>query len=72
MKENNKKSGIDMRQLKYIASVGHCPKCGSDSVKFRIPFESYLESYSSQILQKFFISEQYNTIKSRYIHNATN
>ena len=44
MTKNDKKIGIDMRQVKYIASIGHCPKCGSDSVKFRLPFESYLET----------------------------
>ena len=49
MKDNNKKIGIDMRQVKYIASAGHCPKCGSNSVKFRLPFESYLETRDNKL-----------------------
>ena len=49
MTKNDKKIGIDMRQVKYIASVGHCPKCGSDSVKFRLPFESYLETKDNKL-----------------------
>ena len=49
MAENNKKTGIDMRQVKYIASVGHCPNCGSDSVKFRLPLECYLETKDKEL-----------------------
>jgi hypothetical protein len=51
MTKNDKKPGIDMRQVKYIASVGHCPKCGSDSVKFRLPFESYLETKDKELIK---------------------
>jgi ssDNA-binding Zn-finger/Zn-ribbon topoisomerase 1 len=49
MTKNDKKIGIDMRQVKYIASIGHCPKCGSNSVKFRLPFESYLATKDNNL-----------------------
>ena len=61
MTKNNKNPGIDMRQVKYIASIGHCPKCGSDSVKFRLPFESYLETKDKELIKVVldFSSPQY-------------
>jgi hypothetical protein len=39
-----KKEGIGLPEVKYIASVGKCPNCGSTSVRFRLPLESYIET----------------------------
>ena len=41
---NDKKEGIGLPEVKYIASVGKCPNCGSESVRFKLPLECYLET----------------------------
>jgi hypothetical protein len=44
MVEENNDVGIGMPEVKYIASCGKCPNCGSTSVRFKVPLESYLET----------------------------
>lgn len=46
MKSQNE---ITIDQIKYIASVAKCPKCGSKDVKFDIPFESRLETKDGKL-----------------------
>lgn len=44
MSKNEEEAGIGMPEVKYIASCGKCPNCGSTSVRFRLPLECYLET----------------------------
>lgn len=37
-------SGIGMPEVKFIGSCGKCPNCGSTSVRFKLPLESYIET----------------------------
>jgi 5-methylcytosine-specific restriction endonuclease McrA len=46
MAEKNEKIGIGMRQVRYIASTGKCPHCGSKDVSFKLPLECYIETKS--------------------------
>jgi len=40
----SKEEGIGMPEVKYIGSCGTCPNCGSKSVRFKVPLESYIET----------------------------
>ncbi len=40
----SKEEGIGMPEVEYIATCGKCPNCGSESVHFKIPLESYIET----------------------------
>jgi len=42
-------SGIGMPEVKYIGSCGKCPNCGSTSVRFSLPLESYLETKDGKL-----------------------
>lgn len=44
MSEEKDKEGIGLPEVRYIASCGKCPNCGSTSVRFKLPLECYLES----------------------------
>lgn len=46
---DDEKAGIGMPEVKFIASLGKCPNCGSESVRFRIPLESYLETEGKEL-----------------------
>ncbi len=41
--------GIGMPEVRYIGSCGKCPNCGSTSVRFRLPLESYLETKEGKL-----------------------
>ena len=43
------KEGIGMPEVKYIASCGKCPNCGSTSVRFRLPLECYMETKDGKL-----------------------
>ena len=45
----SEEEGIGMPEVKYIGSCGKCPNCGSTSVRFRIPLESYIETKDSKL-----------------------
>jgi hypothetical protein len=36
--------GMGMPEVKFIGSCGKCPNCGSTSVRFKLPLESYIET----------------------------
>ncbi len=42
-------NGIGMPEVRYIASCGKCPNCGSNSVRFRLPLECYLETKDGKL-----------------------
>lgn len=44
MSEESDNEGIGLPEIRYIASCGKCPNCGSTSVRFKLPLESYIET----------------------------
>jgi len=46
---SEEKIGVGMRQVKYIASCGKCPNCGSTSVKFKLPLECFMETKDGKL-----------------------
>ena len=38
------KPSIGMPEVRFIGSCGTCPNCGSKSVRFKVPLESYIET----------------------------
>ncbi|MHA1819862.1 MAG: hypothetical protein ACTSU2_02570 [Promethearchaeota archaeon] len=48
-KKDEPKFGITMNEVKYIASVGKCPVCGSRNVQFSLPFECRLETEDGKL-----------------------
>ena len=49
MTEENNDVGIGMPEVKYIAACGKCPNCGSTSVRFKLPLESYMETKDGKL-----------------------
>ncbi|MHA1149510.1 MAG: hypothetical protein ACTSR8_14845 [Promethearchaeota archaeon] len=41
---SEEKPSIGMPEVRFIGSCGKCPNCGSTSVRFKLPLESYIET----------------------------
>lgn len=44
-----KKISISIDQIRYISSVGKCPKCGSQDVEFSLPYECHIRTINGKI-----------------------
>ena len=49
MTNKNNDIGVGMPEVKFIASCGKCPNCGSTDVQFKLPLESFLETKDGKL-----------------------